>query len=358
MLSQKKHDLREQGFRESICIKARKLAEHPISSVAHQIMEPKQKSQTMRKTIAPKDRQGPERPAFTGTGYAPLWLWPLRITLLLAFFSSSTPATATGDSLNYLTPKDTIFLSVGQFEERYFNHYLEPKQTLFSLARFYGLSLEELYFYNPGLKPATMKIGMPIRIPIPRRAIHRYWQQEMIPGRFAPVYYVVRKGDTLYRISKKYFEMPMEEIMARNGLLDHTLKQEQKLHIGWLSLDGIPDSLRAYAGGELGKRNAAYQKLYQFDMAGEREREHQGVAFWPKDLEGEADLMAMHRKAEIGSIVAIYNPMSRRTVYAKVIGSIPDRVYNDDVIVVVSPYVARLLGAIDPRFFVKVKYHR
>lgn len=319
-------------------------------------MEPKQESKNMKETIAKQERQTPGTPPSKGLKNAASWVF--RAAVLLAFFCNAPRASATGDSLNYLTPKDTIFLSVGSFNEKYFNHYLEPKQTLFSLAQFYGLSLQELYFHNPGLNPETLKTGMAVRIPIPKRAIHRYWQQEMIPGRFAPVYYVVRKGDTLYRIAKNYFEMPMEEIMARNGLLDHTLKLEQKLHIGWLSLDGIPDSLRAYAGGELGKRNAAYQKLYQYDIADQKEREHQGVAFWPKDLELEADLMAMHRKAEIGSVVSIYNPMSRRTVYAKVIARIPDTVYRDDVIVVVSPLVAKLLGAIDPRFFVKVKYHR
>lgn len=319
-------------------------------------MEPKQESQTMRKTIAQRRRKCLELQKPNAARCTSLCL--LKAAFLFAFLSSASVVTATGDSLSYLTPKDTIFLSVAQFNERYFNHYLEPKQTLFSLAKFYGLALQELYFHNPGLSPQTMKIGMPVRIPIPKRAIHRYWEQEMIPGRFAPVYYVVRKGDTLYRISKNYFDMPMEEIMARNGLLDHTLKREQKLHVGWLSLDGIPDSLRTYAGGELGKRNAAYRKLYQYDMANEREREHQGVAFWPKDLEGEADLMVMHRKAEVGSVVSLYNPMSRRTIYAKVVGRIPDTVYKDDVIVVVSPLVARLLGAIDPRFFVKVKYHR
>ncbi len=282
----------------------------------------------------------------------------MRLKLLLALLSLYSWAFATGDSLNYLTAKDTIFLSVGQFQEKFFEHRIEPKQTLFSLAQFYGLSLQELYFYNPGLSPATMKVGMPVRIPIPNRAIHRYWTQDMVPGQYAPVFYVVRKGDTLYRISKHYFSVPLEEMMARNGLLDHTLKQNQMLHVGWLSLEGIPDSLRGYAGGALGKRNAAYQKLYQYTQPDHRERDHQGVAYWPKDLKTESDLLAMHRRAEVGSIISIYNPMSRRTVYAKVVGRIPDTVYRDDVIVVVSPLTAKLLGAIDPRFFVKVKYLR
>ena len=116
----------------------------------------------------------------------------MRKLLFVALLSLPQWALATGDSLSYLTVKDTVLLSVGQFEELYLTHYLEPKQTLFSLAQFYGLSLSELYFYNRGLENGRTYIGMPINVPLPKRSIRRYWQQNMAPGQFAPVYYLVR----------------------------------------------------------------------------------------------------------------------------------------------------------------------
>ena len=64
----------------------------------------------------------------------------------------------------------------------------------------------------------------------------------------------------------------------------------------------------------------------------------------------------MHRKAPIGSIIALFNPMTNRTVYAVVIAAMPESIYSEDVAVVVSPRVAQLLGAKDARFYVKVKY--
>ncbi|TXB66554.1 lytic transglycosylase [Phaeodactylibacter luteus] len=283
---------------------------------------------------------------------------------LLAALSLSAPAlganaaTLTGDSLQYLTAKDTVLLSMGQLQQPLMTHYLAPGQTLYSLARFYGLSVNELYFFNPGLSPQSMYYGMPVYIPLPPKAIRKYWMQDMRPGEYAPAYYMVRKGDTLYRIAKSYFNIPLEEMMARNGLLDHNLKPNQLLLIGWLSVEGVPDSLRKHVGGVLGERNAALQKLFIYQANQERIRESQGAAFWPKDLNMAADLLALHRTAKIGSVVSIHNPMSRRTVYAKVVGRIPDTAYKDDIVVVVSPQVAQLLGAIDPRFFVKVKYHR
>jgi hypothetical protein len=48
--------------------------------------------------------------------------------------------------------------------------------------------------------------------------------------------------------------------------------------------------------------------------------------------------------------------MKNRTAYAKVIGRIPDRAYGDEIIVVLSPSVAKMLGARDPKFFVEIRY--
>ncbi|MFM9948035.1 MAG: peptidoglycan-binding protein, partial [Saprospiraceae bacterium] len=56
------------------------------------------------------------------------------------------------------------------------------------------------------------------------------------------------------------------------------------------------------------------------------------------------------------SIVSVTNPMSKRTVHAKVVGRIPDSAYGDDIIIVLSPLAAKMLNARDPRFFVRVKY--
>ena len=281
-----------------------------------------------------------------------------KLILLLLWLSLGTAATATGDSLSYLTPKDTIFLSIGQFQEKYFTHYVERKQTLFSLAKFYGMSLEELYFYNPGLQQRVVKRGMPVNIPVPNRAIQRYWSSDMVPGEYVPVYYVVRKGDTMFRIAKRYFNMPIEEMLQRNQLFDHTLHKGQELHVGWMSIEGIPDSLRQYKGGALGKRNAELRKTFQLGCGGQTPSLDKGAAACPDDKNGKTDLYALHRSAPLNSVVAIRNPMSRHTIYAKVIGRIPETQYENEIVVVVSPLAAQLLGAIDPQFFVEVKYCR
>lgn len=274
--------------------------------------------------------------------------------LLASQWGQAAPADST---IAYLSSQDTVLLSIGGFGEKYFYHEMAPGQTLYSLARFYGLSATELQYYNPGVNPSALRLGTRVRVPVPNRAIRRYQPTGYQAADFVPVYYLVKKGDTMYRISKIHFRMPVEEMVQRNQLPDHTLRPGQRLHVGWLSLHGIPDSLRQGTGGPLSRRNHQLKKQYIYNMSGQREREHQGVAAWQTGTNTNGDFYALHRRAKVGSIVSVHNPMNRSTVYAKVVGRIPDRSYKDDVIVVLSPAAVHLLGAIDPRFFVRVKYH-
>lgn len=285
----------------------------------------------------------------------------MRLIFILLSLLLSMPGyiKATGDSTSYLTPQDTIFLNTASTGEKVFEHSLEEKQTLFSLAKFYGLSVEELYFYNPGLEVQSLKVGQRIKVPIPNKAIVRYRVQNFIESNFVPVYHVVQRGETMFRISRYYYEMPKEIIMQRNGMMSTDLKTGQVLQIGWMSLEGIPEEYReGSSGGIISRRNNALRKVFARNTAGKTLREDSGAAFWKKSSGESSDFYALHRFAPVNSIIEINNPMKNRTIYAKVVGRIPDTAYGDDVKVIVSSVVAKLLGAKDRRFFVKIRYQR
>jgi LysM repeat protein len=267
-------------------------------------------------------------------------------------------AYATGDSIRYLTPKDTIFLSINEQEEKIFTHQVERKQTLYSLAKFYGISIEELYYYNPGLKDAVFSPGMQVAVPIPNRSIIRYHNIGYTDDQLAPVYYRVRKGDTMFRIAHVYFRMPSDTIMRRNKLASADIKPGQCLHVGWMNISGIPEAYRQYRGDPMERRNSAMRQVYLRANAGKTPFQDQGAAHWEKDSKEDSDFYALHRHALLNSVIEVHNPMSKRTVYVKVIGKIPDRAYRDNVVVVLSPLSAKALDAKDPLFFVRVTYHK
>ena len=279
--------------------------------------------------------------------------WMTCLVLSLCFIAS---AKATGDSLNYILPTDSIFLKIDNFQNKYIIHRLEQKQTLYSLARFYGLSLEELYYYNTGLKERRVAVGDAIKVPIPNRALRRFLDAGVNANDYVPVYYVVGRGDTFYGVAVRQFRITVEELMERNNLYESSLQLGQILLVGWMNINGLTNADREFKGGPLARRNFAMKKLYLRGYDPAKEKEHSGVAVWKKTKSEKADFYALHRYAAINSIIKVHNPMNNRDVYVRVLGRIPDTSYDYNVVVVVSPIVAKLLGAQDVKFHVDVNY--
>ena len=262
----------------------------------------------------------------------------------------------TNYSYHFLTPGDTIFLSLDYFGQKSFQHDVREGQTLFAISRFYGLSVEELYFFNPGLKDGVVHLGQKIIIPIPNRAILRYRPARFDSSRYAPIFYMVKRGDTMFNICKRQFRMPIDTIVKRNNLTDIHLRPGQLIHLGWMNINGIPESFHQANLDPIARRNAAMREIFHRTNAEKEMLEHKGAAVWKKDSKEDSDFYALHRFAPLNAVIEVENPMTKRIVYVKVIGKIPDRAYDDEVVIVLSPLSAKALGAKDPRFFVRVSY--
>jgi len=268
-------------------------------------------------------------------------------------YCQSTPYT--GDATYYLLPEDTIFLRTGILSEKFFNHKLAPGQTIYSLANFYGLTLEELYFYNPALKDGAYKVGSVVKVPIPNRAINRYKGKYFEESQYVPICYVVESGDNLYHISKRIFRLPIETVKQKNQLQSNTLRIGQVLDVGWMSIYGIPDSLRQFKGHPLWKHSRTLKRSYYYQKQYKKERQSQGPALWNKKSKNKSTLVVMHRHAPKGSVIGITNPMNNRTVYAKGIETVPYS-YPADIVAIVSPAIAKMLGILDEKFYCQLSY--
>jgi len=268
-------------------------------------------------------------------------------------------AFATGDSLQFLTPKDTVFLEVDGLGNKVFMHQLEKGQTLYSMARFYGLKLDAIKAFNPQLDmEGPIAPGQVVKVPIPDSAVVKYSDSVRLGEQYVPVVYSVKPGDTFYHIAKTCFRMSLDTLYRRNGMTSFILHEGQKLLIGWLDMAGIPDSLQMNNVSPLGARMRQLSFAFEAGKTKHDPHTHSGAAYWQREKKGMSDFYALHRLAPAGSIIQITNPMKNRVAYAMVIGKIPDRAYGDDTIVVLSPSIAKLLGAKDPRFYVEVQYFR
>ena len=258
----------------------------------------------------------------------------------------------------YMSNKDSIKVIVNEFQEKLILHTFAEKQTVFSLAKFYGLKINELYYYNPEISNKEPKVGQTIKVPIPNRALVRERDKIFLQKAYAPVFYQVQKGEGLKKIAEGYFNMKVDTLKKRNKLTTDNLKLGQKVLIGWISTKGISADMRTVKGPTLLRTLYGLKVQHQTESIGKSLVTKRGTAFWQKNSKIGGELYALHRDCPLNTVIAIHNPMKNKTIYAKVIGRIPEGSYDNSVEVIVSPKVAKILGALDPKFFVKIRYYK
>lgn len=274
------------------------------------------------------------------------------MTLSGAAYSQHT----TTDSVPYLRRGDTVTTYMHAIGELMFNHTIQHGQTLFSLAKFYGLTTGELYSYNPSLK-SQYSPGTEVMIPLPLKALIRDTPTPGMRPNLIPVMYRVKKGETLYGLANRHFETTEAWLTSLNPSLAQGIQPDQVLHIGWITLDGFLSEWREIKGGYYARLNHPMKLEYFRRSEGKRVIEERGAAMWPKESPDQSGFFCLHRTAPINSYVEVHNPHSRKTIYLKVSARLPEGVYDQTIKVVVSPMAAKALSVKDDRFYMRLKHY-
>jgi len=236
-----------------------------------------------------------------------------------------------------------------------FDHYIASGQTLYGVAQFYGLALDDVYHLNPTLR-AKYATGDKVRVAIPRLAIRALPAADSLAW-FVPVNYRMGKGETLFGLYKRILQLPNDERLRdlNPGLDPARMAANQVLAVGYLKLDGIPKSMQGEIEDPYLRRNRGLRDLWRARTKGKKMISKSGKAAWTK--KGDRNKwMALHRTAPINSLIEIDDPRSRKIIYARVVGRVADQVYGPDVIVVVSPLLVRAFGVRDRHFYVRIKH--
>ena len=167
------------------------------------------------------------------------------LTSLLAALLLAGPVT-TALAQDYVPTPVTISKDKVKFKGKtYYSHVVLERQTLYSIAQAYGVTVQEIYDANPGLtvlktnaiilipdtaakgyeKPAETEPAPPV--PEPEQTVET--PKEQLPeGGYTE--YIVKWNDTLYSIAEK-FGVTVESIQQANGLADTKIKKRQVLRI-------------------------------------------------------------------------------------------------------------------------------
>ncbi len=284
----------------------------------------------------------------------------MRTTLILSILclAMSFAKADTGDSAHILLATDTVIMTINEAQQKIITHTIAKQQTLYKISRFYGVSIAKILALNPTKTETTLSIGDEITIPLPNRAIRRFRSKTFKPENYLPIYYRVKSGDTVYGIAKRSFRMPIDTLAARNNI-ENGISPGQLLHVGWISLTGVPTS-KGNSKPNHPLSGKVYHEKQQFlaKAKGKKIHKQRGAAYWKKTKSKSTKLYALHNYAPIGSTIEVTNPMSKMTLYVKVIGRINSRVTPYNTKVVLSPAAANYLGALNAKFYTEIQYYR
>lgn len=319
----------------------------------------------------------------------------MRYILLVSLFFSTYMLSAQYETAPIIRPDSKIELHFIPGDGYYYVHEIQKGHTIYSLARAFGLSVNEVKAINDLDDSGSVSLGQKILIPVPVTKI----VQDYHPPRGVesiPVYYKVKAKENLFRISKMYFAQSVEMMKARNELHDNNLSIGQSLCIGWLIYGGEPQNTpvsttvvdaNRYEDQTIDSSDETLPKtdLVTIDnavtdtvamedvvkipsgfnrelLAGTpyngsmKSRSETTVAHWDRTIPDNGTAYALHNSAMPGTYIKIHNPLVKRAVKAKVIGKIPFGTYTSDVKLVISPKAAKILGGLDQRFRVKIEY--
>ena len=107
-------------------------------------------------------------------------------------------------------------------------HIVEAGETLYAISRKYDISIDEIYRINELSAEDKIGIGQKIYLNDPFEGMNEPVNENS--GNDSYINYTVKKGDTMYSISKQY-NANVEDILEWNNKADYSLKEGEILRI-------------------------------------------------------------------------------------------------------------------------------
>jgi len=278
-----------------------------------------------------------------------------------------------------LRAQDTLWVRQ-QKGKPYLLHTVKSGETLFLLSRKYSVPPAVLADLNEVSYQDGLAAGSKFRIPVDNYNFIRI--ESVVKSR--PIFYRVAEDDDLRSISRM-FNVAQSAIQRWNKMDIPDVPAGATLHVGWIAYDssqvpfppapavdapasphttktapGAVPAPEKVGGDNIQKADSSstFEPLYEQQTLGAPLNEESGAAtFYRLRLKTAPGVYyAMHNTAARGTIIKVTNPATGKTVYVKVIGTIPRLKEYHNSIIAISSNAAAVLGAIDRRMFCKLQY--
>lgn len=265
-------------------------------------------------------------------------------------------------------------------------HKVQPKETLFSISRMYGVSIDDIKSWN-NLKDNALSVGQDVLIKkgaastvttAPATTTTSTSTTTAKPSE-VKLTHTVAAGETLYSISKMY-NVPVDKIKEWNGIQGNELKVSQTIYVAQPMF--APQTTQQTTAVTTANTKPAVTSTtttvpatttittpvqtasagspvkISESMLGTDEVHELGVAELIEGTEGNRKYLALHRTAKTGSILKVRNELNNREVFVRVAGQLPNTGVNDKLVIKISKSAFDRLGGVDQKFRVEVTYYK
>lgn len=236
-------------------------------------------------------------------------------------------------------------------QKRY--HVVQPKETLYSISKMYGISIDQIKKIN-SLESNALSVGQSLIVS--EKTGNNNIESKKSEPKSKPTLeggfneYLVQSGDMLESIARKYNVRP-DSIIIWNKLSNTYLAIGQRLII-----KGEVDSLAQMV--EPKREETAYSQKTKFiDQSGFTKVLEEGVAKKIEEVIETDKYLAMHRTLKVGTMVEVRNLMNNKKIFVRIVGRLPETGLNENTLIRMTPICFTKLGVIDPKARVEISYY-
>ena len=300
----------------------------------------------------------------------------------------------------------------GETGKLYLTHKVVPKENWYSVGRLYNISPKEIAPFNNSSLTTPLSVGLQLKIPLTEINFSQTGEKNA-DETLVPIYHTFQPNESIYKISISYNAVPVSNLETWNNIKKENAKSGMRLIVGYLK---VKTSLSALATGgksvipmfadnkESSEKPAIVEKnnkenknaissqdkkqvpeqmsntstvandksavkntnaVYQSNAGGyfvaeynDGTKSKNGMAGTFKSTSGWQDgkYYALINNVQVGTIIKIIAPATQKSVYAKVLGQLPDMKESDGLIVRISNAAANELGEAEGKFNVEVRY--
>lgn len=272
-------------------------------------------------------------------------------------------------------------------------HKVEQGETLFSISRKYGVTVGDLSSWN-NLKGNDISVGQTLIVQAPVKASQTVSAASSAPKKEEPkkevavaqaakpsapaaeskptvvsapagstvvpgewITHTVEAGETLFSISRKY-DTQVGDIISWNALSSNNVQAGQKLKVGRgaAAPSTVPVVPAAVPVPTASNPSGVASSVAKEGDTSYKNIKQTGLAEVIEGTGNHKKYLVLHRDAPIGTIMRVRNEENDITIFARVVGKLPDTGDNSKLVIKLSKAAYDQLRAVNARFPVEISY--